>query len=1705
MAGERHLLNPTPGNSNVKRTLTALLTAALLPTVFATTFAAAPSALRPADIRRPANVKPMRGVAVTPESFRFSSLRLREPSDGLVVEVHRPGASSEEAEREIERFKEHPVGRTPEEMGNVTIDRNPGPFGTSLARPDLGPLAPIANNGFEGITQSGYIPSEPTVAAGPLNIFTAGNSTITVTNKDGTNRVETSGTTFFNVTAGEGGISDAQCFYDALRGRFVALCFTTGTNYSNFYLAISQTNDARGSWWRYKFDMTKEGTTPTTLWADYQSVGISDDKIAMTGQMYTFAGSNYQYQKVRILDRAAAYAGQTLTYVDFANWAPPTGGDYRDLFVTKAARNLTAGDNDIHLFCAPVTGSTTVTSTTIFGPPSAPIMSVPVLVPVRSYAMPANAVQKGSATTVPTNDSRPTDFYVRNGVLTVALHESVSLGGLVSAIRLLQLRMSDLAVLTDETLAASGVYMYFPAAITDSVGTIFVGFDRSSSTEYPSSYITGKRRGDATLQSSALVRAGQSSTAQSRWGDYTGIDIDASASGPGGTVAWYAGQYTKGTNNFGTWIQKMTFTYGQVMGSVSDDCDGAAGTTSDRSALAGVTVELKQGATVVQSTTTSASGAFAFGYLETGTYDVVVTPPATGSNVDAVVGTGGSSQTRTSASTVQVTLTNAQTATGLAFFVTSSHAAPLTNGLAPYGVVAGSGALALTVNGTNFPRCATVRWDGVDRVTTWVSATQLSASILAGDVAAAGSHAVTVFAPAPGGGTSNAQAFTVTNAADTQAPLVQVTSPAGGESWAIGSAQSITWNATDAIGVNAVSIAWSSDGGATFPNAIATGIPNTGSYAWTVAGLPTTTARVRVRAFDSGGNVGSDSSHTNVAFAGWTITASAGANGTISPAGATGVADGATPSYTITPAGGFMVADVLVNGVSVGAVTNYTFPAVHTNQLIAASFTTAAYPIQVTINGTGSVTRNPNLALYPAGSSVTLTASAPSGWAFDSWSGDIASTANPLGVTVNQAKNLTATFTQHVYTWIGGATGDYQVAANWSPTRSAPSSDDLLQFTGGTAVVTNVPTQTIGRLALSGGATVALQPALLASLTLSGRAGQDLDVPAGCVLTLNGSAALTIALSTGATGLVGGTINVSNAAHRLNALDGGSLVFVGGSQLLIGTAFSGTVFASSGSGSNPNSVVFQEGSLLAQTTGSNPFGLAVPNSYVIFQAGSRYRVDGNLTLSVSGRTYGDFEYNYTGSLSASGPSAFSMDSLIVSKGTLNWNTTGGGNIRGDIVVKTGATLNMNPASGTPIAMLGGTTLQYVDVAGTFSSLANLGIAVTNPSGVVLRRNFTFGGPFSFTQGRVITNANSLNIAAAGSVTGAGAGTGWVVGNLRRNFATGSSSRTFDVGDFTQYAPVALTMNGAAAAFDVTASTTTGEHPQLGSTDIDPDQDVNRYWTLSRTAATAFTSYDAVLNFGAGDLDAGADPLQFIARRYASGWSNVPTGTLGATSTPLTGQTAFGDFAIGEISATDLVPPTIAVASPNGGEVLLAGGSSNLTWTASDNIGVSAVDLYLSRDGREGTYETVATGLTNTGSYSWAVTSPYTSTAWLRAVAHDGAGNTSADTSAAAFAILAATGVNDGPVTAYALSPVFPNPMRGSATFAFALPAAGHVKLTVLDVQGRQVLSLADGEFAAGRHAMAWNNGRTASLGAGLYFARLQVAGRTFTQRFAIAR
>lgn len=87
--------------------------------------------------------------------------------------------------------------------------------------------------------------------------------------------------------------------------------------------------------------------------------------------------------------------------------------------------------------------------------------------------------------------------------------------------------------------------------------------------------------------------------------------------------------------------------------------------------------------------------------------------------------------------------------------------APTIASLNPSSAIAGGSAFPLTVNGTNFVSGSVVRWNGSDRATIYVDDTQLTASITADDIAAAGSASIIVFNPAPGGGTSDTAAFSI--------------------------------------------------------------------------------------------------------------------------------------------------------------------------------------------------------------------------------------------------------------------------------------------------------------------------------------------------------------------------------------------------------------------------------------------------------------------------------------------------------------------------------------------------------------------------------------------------------------------------------------------------------------------------------------------------------------------------------------------------------------------------------------------------------------------------------------------------------------------------------------------------------------------------------------------------------------------------------
>lgn len=135
------------------------------------------------------------------------------------------------------------------------------------------------------------------------------------------------------------------------------------------------------------------------------------------------------------------------------------------------------------------------------------------------------------------------------------------------------------------------------------------------------------------------------------------------------------------------------------------------------------------------------------------------------------------SGTRTGTLTIRSNAVGGTQAVGLA----GNGQAPLPaiTSISPTGASTGGAPFTLTVQGTNFISNSVVRWNGSDRPTTYSGATKMTANIPAADLAAGGTFPITIFNPAPGGGTSNAINITVSNLAPNVSSLSPSSALAG--------------------------------------------------------------------------------------------------------------------------------------------------------------------------------------------------------------------------------------------------------------------------------------------------------------------------------------------------------------------------------------------------------------------------------------------------------------------------------------------------------------------------------------------------------------------------------------------------------------------------------------------------------------------------------------------------------------------------------------------------------------------------------------------------------------------------------------------------------------------------------------------------------------------------------------------------------------
>jgi len=565
------------------------------------------------------------------------------------------------------------------------------------------------------------------------------------------------------------------------------------------------------------------------------------------------------------------------------------------------------------------------------------------------------------------------------------------------------------------------------------------------------------------------------------------------------------------------------------------------------------------------------------------------------------------------------------------------------------------------------------------------------------------------------------------------------------------------------------------------------------------------------------------------------------------------------------------------------------------------------------------------------------------------WDGTNNATYNYYVAPTIPSANATTTGTgPATYTWQGADLGLWTVTTNWNPTRFVVASTDILQFNDGTTkTVTGVPAaETIGKLVMSNNTNVSLQSAAAATLTISGVAGTDLDIPAGCTLNLNGTGAITINILTAATGVVSGNMTMSSTiatAHRLTAVDASGITFNAGSVFTAGLFFSGNPFGTV----NLGSVVFASGSTFIQQAGSNPFGAAQPTSVVVFQTGSLYKVIANLTPAFSGRTYANFEVDATGFvLTPTGGSPVAMDNLTVTNGTLNFNvtgpTTGVHQIHGNIVVATGGILNFAPASAGTVT-LNGTASQTISGAGTITTSGNSTIEVSNANGINLSMLVTVNGTLKMTSGLVTLGSANLFLGTTGTISGTPSATAMIVptgtGQLQKSYITGfTGSFTYPVGDNTataEYSPVTLNFTSGtfAAGNYAGVNLVNAKYP----TDPNTGSYLKRYWALAQSGITAFNC-GATFQYVPADVN-GTESLILCTLVNPTPYMPYDPAVVATHQLTASGLTSFGTF-----TGTQPPPSVITTAATGIGATLatLNGtiNANNLNATASFEYGLT---------------------------------------------------------------------------------------------------------------------------------------------------------------------
>jgi hypothetical protein len=189
---------------------------------------------------------------------------------------------------------------------------------------------------------------------------------------------------------------------------------------------------------------------------------------------------------------------------------------------------------------------------------------------------------------------------------------------------------------------------------------------------------------------------------------------------------------------------------------------------------------------------------------------------------------------------------------------------------------------------------------------------------------------------------------------------------------------------------------------------------------------------------------------------------------------------------------------------------------------------------------------------------------------------------------------------------------------------------------------------------------------------------------------------------------------------------------------------------------------------------------------------------------------------------------------------------------------------------------------------------------------------------------------------------------------------------------------------------------------------------------------------------------------------------------------------------------DVQAPEVTVSSPASNDVLVVGTDHNITWTATDNIGVESRLIEFQKN-NSSPWTTIDSASGNTGTFTWTVPDEVSANCKIRVSAYDAAGNVGNNLSGT-FEIEPATNIIYHPEKAGNLIKL----KRFAGSFQVYIPFSGEYIVTVSDLHGKTLSTFT---------TSADRNWYTISqvLPSGMHILSIKTAEKTFVEKFWFVR